>query len=104
MHICHGILFHRHAAPYTASVFGMRYTQRFEENKTSISINYKLYQFQNLKKYIETQYPDHLFHCTSEIITSEDVLDEVVLKLPEVEQLGYVLESDKEPCSVSGIR
>ena len=57
---------------------------------------------QNLKEYIESKHPDH--HCTSEVITSEEVLDEVVLKLPEVEQLGYVLESDKEPCSVSCIR
>ena len=40
--------------------------------------------------------------CTSEVITSEDVHDEVVLELPEVEQLGYFLESDRD--SVSCIR
>jgi hypothetical protein len=49
-----------------------------------------------------------LLHCTSEVITSEDVDDDaVLLELPgfnEVEQLGYVLESDKQPCSVSCMR
>ena len=108
MHICRGVLFHHHVAPYTASLFAMKYTQRFEEKINHVDTGTIIvYKFQNLKKYIESTYPDHqqLFHCTSEVISSEDVHgDAVVLELPglkEVEQLGYILESDKEPCSVS---
>lgn len=107
MYICHDVLFHPHIAASIVSLFPTTYTRRLEE--VLIVTKFKcvhLHLFQNLKKYLDRTYPDHFFRCTTEVISSEDHGESVLLELPlkEAEQLGYSLRSDKEPCSVSCMR